>query len=119
MEDTFLMVREGGAGNDDPLNEISMALDPEMKLMPDDHPMDGGSAFRSIPDEAAGFEDALLRGGDREFEHLGGPDLGQVAFLEQSHFDSPQKMMLQQTNQRQQQNDYIDYEGFGLSQGPE
>ena len=85
MEDTFLMVRdgEGEHGNDDPLNDISMGIDPAMRLMPEDQPMDG-SAFRNIPDDAEGFEQALLRGGDMEFDQpaLGGAGLEQVGFLD-------------------------------------
>ena len=79
------MVRdgEGEHGNDDPLNDISMGIDPTMRLMPEDQPMDG-SAFRNIPDDAEGFEQALLRGGDMEFDQpaLGGADLEQVGFLD-------------------------------------
>jgi len=60
MEDTFMMVRDGGVGLDDPLNDVSMALGD--RILPDVDDAMEGSAFRNLPDEAAGFEDALLRG---------------------------------------------------------
>lgn len=59
MEDTFLMVRDDGEAGADPLNDVGVG----MKLFPDaDEMMMDASAFRNIPDEPAGFEDALLRG---------------------------------------------------------
>ena len=60
MEDTFLMVRDGAAGLNDPLNDVSIALG--AKILPADHDLMEGSAFRSLPDLAGEFEDVLLRG---------------------------------------------------------
>ena len=60
MEDTFLMVRDGGEAEADPLNNVDVG----MKLFPDADEMMDGSAFRNIVDEPAGFEDALRDMGD-------------------------------------------------------
>jgi hypothetical protein len=59
MEDTFLMVRDSAAGVNDPLNDMSMALGD--RILPADYDMMEGSAFRNMPDEAAEFEDVMLR----------------------------------------------------------
>lgn len=60
-EDTFLMVRDPVVGAADPLNDLSFSLGGKPAGQ-GDAPMEG-SAFRNLPDEAAGFEGAL-----RDFE---------------------------------------------------
>ena len=63
MDDTFMMVREGGDAQD-PINDLSMAIGSGGKFMAAggaDEMMEE-SLFRNVPDEAAGFEDALMRG---------------------------------------------------------
>ena len=61
MEDTFMMVREGDGGGD-PLNDVSAAIGSGGKLLHAADDMMEESLFRNLPDEAAGFEDALMRG---------------------------------------------------------
>lgn len=107
MEDTFMMVREGDGG--DPLNDVSVAIGSGGKLLQGTDDMLEESLFRNLPDEAAGFEDALMRG-DAELQDqplMDGADQSmQMNFLDQSKFGalSPQKKAAE----------LIDFEGFGL-----
>ena len=80
MEDNaFLMVRGADGNLDNPLNDVSMALGGSSgKLFPDHELMnEGGSDLRELPDDAAGFEEALLRGDMAQF----GEQDGQTNFL--------------------------------------
>ena len=78
MEDTFMVVREGG---EFVAHDESMAVG--VKLLPDD--LMEGSQFRIMPDDAAGFEEVLLRG-DIEQPIFEGERSMPINFLDQSRF---------------------------------
>jgi hypothetical protein len=61
MDETFMMVREGGDAQD-PLNDVSMAIGSGGKILAGADDLMEESLFRNLPDEPAGFEDALMRG---------------------------------------------------------
>jgi len=60
MEETFLVLRDGDGA--DPLQDASIAMGSAQKMMFNEDEFVEGSIYRNLPDEAAGFEDVLMRG---------------------------------------------------------